>query len=85
VFENLKNLKNKAAELAETHADAIEGGLEKVGDFIDDKTSHKYGDKIEAGVGKAQGLIERLGESKGEAEGEAKAEGAGDGKDKPSH
>lgn len=64
MFDALKNLKDKAAEIAETHSDAIGDGLEKVGDFIDDKTDGKYSDKIDTGVDKAQDLVERLGEKK---------------------
>ncbi|MBA2807920.1 antitoxin [Streptomyces acidicola] len=64
MFDALKNLKDKAAEIAEAHGDAIDNGLEKVGDFIDDKTDGKYSDKIDTGVDKAQDLVERLGEKK---------------------
>ena len=38
MFDALKNLKEKAEEIAEAHGDKISGGLEKVGGFID-KTS----------------------------------------------
>src|SRR5690348_10166580 len=42
VFDNLKNLKDKAEELAEAHGDTISDGLEKAGDIVDDKTDGKY-------------------------------------------
>ncbi|MER5884008.1 antitoxin [Streptomyces sp. NPDC001941] len=61
MFDALKNLKQKAEELAETHGDKISGGLEKVGDLVDDKTGGKYSEKIDTGVDKAQDMIERLG------------------------
>ncbi|MET7641213.1 antitoxin [Streptomyces sp. NPDC005438] len=62
MFDSLKNLKDKAEDLAETHGDKISDGLEKVGDLVDDKTGHKYSDKIETGVDKAQEYVEKLGD-----------------------
>ncbi|MFF2850873.1 antitoxin [Streptomyces sp. NPDC058001] len=64
MLEHLKNLKEKAEEIAEEHGEKITEGLEKAGDFIDDKTGGKYSDKIDSGVEKAQDLVERLGEKK---------------------
>ncbi|QIY74711.1 antitoxin [Streptomyces sp. RLB1-33] len=64
MFDNLKNLKDKAEELAEAHGDTISDGLEKAGDIVDDKTDGKYTDKIETGVDKAQEYVEELGEKK---------------------
>ncbi|GHJ25604.1 MULTISPECIES: antitoxin [Streptomyces] len=60
MFDALKNLKEKAEEIAESHGDKISDGLERVGDFIDDKTDGKYSDKIDTGVDKAQDFVERL-------------------------
>ncbi|MEU7576292.1 antitoxin [Streptomyces sp. NPDC041068] len=62
MFDALKNLKDKAEDLAEAHGDKIADGLEKVGDFIDGKTDGKHSDKIDAAVDKAQGYVEKLGE-----------------------
>ncbi|QIY99537.1 antitoxin [Streptomyces sp. S1D4-11] len=62
MFDNLKNLKDKAEELAEAHGDTISDGLEKAGDIVDDKTDGKYTDKIETGVDKAQEYVAKLGE-----------------------
>ncbi|MBL1119049.1 antitoxin [Streptomyces sp. 110] len=64
MFDALKNLKQKAADLAESHGGKISAGLEKTGDFIDDRTGGKYSEKIDTGVDKAQDLVERLGEKK---------------------
>ncbi|MFI1951213.1 antitoxin [Streptomyces xinghaiensis] len=64
MFDNLKDLRDKAEDLAETHGETIAQGLEKAGDFIDEKTDGKYGEQIDTGVDKAQGLVERLGENK---------------------
>ncbi|WP_374986666.1 antitoxin [Streptomyces fradiae] len=60
----LKDLKDKAEDLAATHGETIAQGLEKAGDFVDARTDGRYGDRIEAGVDKAQSLVERLGERK---------------------
>ncbi|MCC9711714.1 antitoxin [Streptomyces sp. MNU76] len=64
MFDALKNLKDKAEDLAETHADKISDGLEKVGDFIDDKTDGKHSEKIDTAVDKAQDYVENLGDKK---------------------
>ncbi|MFD8616674.1 antitoxin [Streptomyces sp. DSS69] len=64
MFDALKGLKEKAEDLAEAHGDKISDGLEKVGDFIDDKTDGKHGDKIDTAVDKAQEYVQGLGEKK---------------------
>ncbi|QEU89872.1 antitoxin [Streptomyces kanamyceticus] len=61
MFDALKNLKDKAEDLAEAHGDKISDGLEKVGDLIDDKTGGKHSDKIDTAVDKAQDYVEKLG------------------------
>jgi len=62
MFDALKNLKDKAEEIAEQHGDKISDGLEKAGDFIDDKTGGKHSGAIDTAVDKAQGFVEKLGE-----------------------
>ncbi|MFD5972967.1 antitoxin [Streptomyces bacillaris] len=64
MFDALKDLKDKAEDLAEAHGDKISDGLEKVGDFIDDKTDGKHSDKIDTAVDKAQDYVQNLGEKK---------------------
>ncbi|MFD3739650.1 antitoxin [Streptomyces sp. NPDC058629] len=64
MFDALKNLKDKAEDLAEAHGDKISDGLEKVGDFIDDKTDGKHSDRIDTAVDKAQDYVENLAEKK---------------------
>ncbi|MFB8102096.1 MULTISPECIES: antitoxin [unclassified Streptomyces] len=64
MFDALKGLKEKAEDLAEAHGDKISDGLEKVGDFIDDKTDGKHSDKIDTAVDKAQEYVQGLGEKK---------------------
>ncbi|MBM7440093.1 antitoxin [Streptomyces sp. HB132] len=65
MFEVLKNLKDKADDLAEEHGDKIVGGLEKLGGFVDDKTDGKHSDRIDSAVDTAQDYIGKLGERKG--------------------
>ena len=64
MFDALKNLKDKAEDLAEAHGEKISDGLEKAGDFIDDKTDGKHSDKIDTAVDKAKDYVEKLGEKK---------------------
>ncbi|MGW3210214.1 antitoxin [Streptomyces sp. NPDC001135] len=63
MFDALKNLKDKAEDIAEAHGDKIAEGLEKAGDLIDDKTGGKHSDTIDTAVDKAQDLVEKLGEN----------------------
>nr|WP_020572340.1 antitoxin [Parafrankia discariae] len=63
MFDRLKDLKDKAEDLAEEHDDKIVDGLEKAGDIADDRTGGKYGDKIDIGVDKAQDYVRKLGET----------------------
>ncbi|QNP74648.1 antitoxin [Streptomyces roseirectus] len=67
VFEGLKNLKElkeKVEGLAGEHGDKISAGLEKAGEFIDERTGGKHGDKIDTAVDKAQDYLGKLGEKK---------------------
>ncbi|WP_149182092.1 antitoxin [Streptomyces sp. TRM49041] len=64
MFDSLKNLKDKAEDLAADHGEAIAQGLEKAGDFVDEKTGGKFSSQIETGVDTAQDLVERLGQRK---------------------
>lgn len=52
---------DRAKELAEEHADKIDDAIEKVADVVDDKTGHKYSDKIDKGADAARGLVDKLG------------------------
>ncbi|WP_424216766.1 antitoxin (plasmid) [Streptomyces sp. BI20] len=61
MFDNLRDLAEKAGELAGRHGDAINQGLEKAGEFIDGRTEGKYSDHIDTGVEKAQGFVSGLG------------------------
>jgi hypothetical protein len=50
---------DKAKEFADEHDEQVDQGLEKAGDFADEKTGGKYGEQIDRGVDTAQ---ERSGE-----------------------
>ncbi|WHM41055.1 antitoxin [Streptomyces sp. BPTC-684] len=60
MFDTLKALKEKATELAAEHSGVVGKGLEKIADVVDGKTDGKYSDKIDAGVEKAKGFIDKL-------------------------
>ncbi|MGW2180714.1 antitoxin [Streptomyces sp. NPDC001732] len=62
MFDSLKDLKDKAVELAAEHGDAVGQGLEKVAEVVDEKTDGKYSDKIDSGLEKAKDYVEGLGE-----------------------
>ena len=42
-------IKDKAEELAKEHPDQVNEGLEKAGEFLNEKTGDKFGDQIEQG------------------------------------
>ncbi|MFI6154897.1 antitoxin [Kitasatospora sp. NPDC051170] len=60
MFESLKNLADKATDLAKEHSDVLGQGLEKVGDVIDDRTDGKYSGHIDTGVEKAKDFLHNL-------------------------
>ncbi|MFE3825767.1 antitoxin [Streptomyces sp. NPDC059092] len=64
MFDALKDLKDKATDLASEHGEVIGNGLEKVADVIDDKTDGKYSDHLDTGVDKAKDFLEGLQEKK---------------------
>ena len=53
---------DRAKELADKHADKVEGAIDKVADVVDEKTGGKYADKIDKGVDAAKGFIGDEGE-----------------------
>ncbi|PYI38375.1 hypothetical protein CVS30_10650 [Arthrobacter psychrolactophilus] len=46
------DIKGKAEELLGSHGDQVKDGIEKAGDFVDDKTGGKFADQVD-GVQKA--------------------------------
>ncbi|MGW4510088.1 antitoxin [Streptomyces sp. NPDC004436] len=62
MFDHLKGLVGKAAELATEHGDTLAQGLDKVAGVVDDKTDGKYSSHIETGVDKAKDFLAGLGD-----------------------
>jgi hypothetical protein len=58
----LDDMKDKAKDLVGQHGDKIKEGLEKAGEFADEKTGGKHSDKIDKGVEKGGELIDKLGD-----------------------
>ena len=54
------NLKDKATEAVDEHGDKIGEGLDKAGEFADEKTGGKYGDKIDQGTDMARDQLDNL-------------------------
>jgi len=64
----LDDAKNRAGELADRakglvhdNEENIRGGIEKAGDFIDEKTGGKFADKVDKVQDGASGLVNKLG------------------------
>lgn len=55
--------KKNAEDAAEKHGDKVRDGLDKAGEFIDEKTGGKHSDKINDGVDKAKDGLDKLGEN----------------------
>jgi hypothetical protein len=56
----LEQAKEKASELAHQHSEQIERGIEKAGDFVDQKTHGKYAEKIDKAQSAAHGVAGKL-------------------------
>ncbi len=54
------NLRDKATEAVDEHGDKIGEGLDKAGEFADEKTDGKYGDKIDQGTDVAKDQLDNL-------------------------
>ncbi|MGW2649148.1 antitoxin [Streptomyces sp. NPDC001393] len=52
--------KDKVSDLARQHGDKVQHGLDKAAKVVDDRTKHKYSDRIQAGTGKAKQAMDRL-------------------------
>lgn len=55
------NMRDKAEDAASEHPDQVDEGVEKAGDFADDKTGGKYSDQVDKGEEKAGDYVEGLG------------------------
>ncbi len=47
-------LMDKAKDLADSHDEQVDQGLEKVGEQVDERTGEKYSSQIDKGVDQAQ-------------------------------
>ncbi|MEV6195830.1 antitoxin [Streptomyces sp. NPDC051920] len=56
----LEPAKDKVSGLAQQHGHKVAHGLDKAAKVVDDKTKHKYSDKINTGTGKAKDAVDRL-------------------------
>ncbi|MDQ3945232.1 MAG: antitoxin [Actinomycetota bacterium] len=63
----LDDMKDKAQDLATERGDEAKEGLEKAGDFADEKTGGKHSDKIDQGVEKGGDFIDKAGEKENPA------------------
>ena len=62
-LDKLKKMAGKAEDLVEEHDDQVLDGIDKAADFADDKTKHKYSDKIDKGTAQAKKQVEKVAES----------------------
>ncbi|MEP6599258.1 MAG: antitoxin [Actinomycetota bacterium] len=50
---------DKIKEMFGQNKGRVEGGIDKVGDTVDDKTSGKYADKVDLGQEKAKDMLNK--------------------------
>ncbi|BCT76052.1 hypothetical protein SCMU_18940 [Sinomonas cyclohexanicum] len=80
----LDDIKGKAEELIGGNTDAVKDGIEKAGDFVDEKTGGKFADQVNGVQQAASDYVSGLGQGNAPAEpatdavpaGAAAAEGA---------
>ena len=54
------NIKDKVQGLVDEHGDKAGVGLDRAGDFVDEKTGGQYGDKIDQGTDAAKDQLDNL-------------------------
>ena len=59
-MDSVKGLIGKGKDLAADNEDAIQDGIDKAADMVDDKTGGKYSDHIDTGAEKAKEVVEGL-------------------------
>ena len=68
-FDELKGkageLQDKAAGFVGGNADKIKGGIDKTGNFVDEKTGGKYSDKIDGIQSKASDAVDNVDRKQG--------------------
>jgi hypothetical protein len=52
------DLADEAKKFAGEHSDQVDQGLEKAGDFVDDKTGNRFGDQIKDGEQQAENYLD---------------------------
>jgi MT0933-like antitoxin protein len=57
--------RDKVSDLARQHGGKVQHGIDKAAKAVDDRTKHKYSDKIQAGTGKAKDAVDRLAHKEG--------------------
>ena len=57
-------LKDKAADLAASHGDKIDAGIDKAADLANEATKGKFDDQIDSAAEKAKDAAEKLGNEK---------------------
>ncbi|MEV6116906.1 antitoxin [Streptomyces sp. NPDC052109] len=57
--------RDKVSDLARQHGDRVQHGLDKAARAVDDRTKHKYSDRIQASTGKAKEAMDRLAHKEG--------------------
>ncbi|MHB9858618.1 antitoxin [Streptomyces sp. YIM S03343] len=64
LLESLKGklgpARDKVSGLAQRHGGTVGHGLDRAAKMVDEKTRHKYSDKIHSGTGKAKDAMDRL-------------------------
>ncbi|MEO7058475.1 MAG: antitoxin [Lapillicoccus sp.] len=56
----MDNIKGMAEDLVDQHGDQVGDGLDKAGDFADEKTGGAHGEQIDGGVTKAKDALDGL-------------------------
>ncbi|MDQ2783097.1 MAG: antitoxin [Actinomycetota bacterium] len=54
------DIKNKAKDLVDGHGDKVDGGIDKAGDFADEKTGGQHADKVDMGQQKVRDGLDSL-------------------------
>ncbi|MER6063641.1 antitoxin [Streptomyces sp. NPDC001792] len=57
--------RDKVSDLARQHGGKVQHGIDKAAKAVDERTKHKYSDKIHAGTGKAKHAVDRLAHKEG--------------------
>ncbi len=56
----LDDAKKKLDDVVDEHGDKIAEGVEKAGDFLDEKTGHKHADKVDQAQEKVGDAIRKM-------------------------